>query len=169
MSPSTRVEEKNKAVVLQMLDAFNKRDPSVVPKLMARNARSQSHFPLHADMNERPLRDRLKEEITRTAGGGGTGPDVFPDGEYRVKDIVAEGNKVVLIWEMTGTHEGELLGRAPTGRNITVSGYEVVELKDGKMVRHYDNHGTQTILEVLGKLGMLDQEMVDRIGLHKEG
>jgi SnoaL-like polyketide cyclase len=167
MSPTASVQEKNKAVVLQMLEAFNKRDPAVVPKLLAANARSQSTFPLNRALQKQPLAKRLQEEILRTAGGGATGPVAFPDGQYRVKELIAEGDKVILIWEMTGTHSGELFGRAATGRKITVSGYEVVQLKNGKMVSHYDNHGTQTVLEVLGKLGMLDKEMVQSLGLHK--
>jgi C-1 hydroxylase len=167
MSPAVTVQERNKAVVMQMLEAFNKRDPSVVPKLIAPKLQSKSSFPGNPELTKMPVARRLQQEITRTAGGGATGPIAFPDGQYKVKELMAEGNKVILIWEMTGTHSGELFGRQATGRKITVSGYEVVELQNGKMVSHYDNHGTQTVLEVLGKLGMLDREMVDMLGLQK--
>lgn len=160
-------QEENKAAVLQMLEAFNKRDPAVVKKLLAPNAKSQSHFPLHPELNRLPLTERLQQEITRTSGGGATGPIAFPDGEFQVKELMAEGNKVILIWEMTGTNSGELFGRPATNRKITVSGYEVVGFENGKMVSHYDNHSTQTALEVLGKLGMLDTEMVQKLGLLK--
>lgn len=167
MSATTNAQEENKAVVMQMMEAFNKRDPAVVPKLLAPHARSEATFPLAPELNRQPLVERLEQEILRHAGGGSTGPVPFPDGEYQVKELMAEGNKVILIWEMTGTNTGELAGRPPTGRKITVSGYEVVELENGKMVSHYDNHGTQTVLEVLGKLGMLDTEMVQKLGLSK--
>ncbi len=158
------VQEKNKAVVMQMLEAFNKRDPSVVPKLLAPGARSASTFPGNPKLTKMSPAERLPTEIQRTAGGGGTGPVAFPDGQYAVKELMAEGDKVILIWEMTGTNKGELFGRPATGRKVTVSGYEVVQLKDGKMVSHYDNHGTQTVLEVLAKVGHLDAPMMKTLG-----
>jgi hypothetical protein len=161
------VQEKNKALMLQMLEAFNKRDPTVVQKLLDPKARSRSTFPGHPEMTKMPVQKRVTEEILRTSGGGATGPIPFPDGQFAVKEMIAEGDKVILIWEMTGTHEGELLGRPATGRKITVSGYEVVQFKNGKMVAHYDNHGTQTVLEVLAKVGHLDAPMVKQLGFVK--
>jgi C-1 hydroxylase len=158
------VQEKNKAVVMQMLEAFNKRDPSVVPKLLAPGARSASVFPGNPELTKMSPAKRLPTEIQRTAGGGATGPVAFPDGQYAVKELMAEGDKVILIWEMTGTNKGELFGRPATGRKVTVSGYEVVQLKDGKMISHYDNHGTQTVLEVLAKVGHLDAPMMKTLG-----
>ncbi len=72
------VQDRNKAVVMQMLEAFNKRDPSVVPKLLAPTARSASTFPGNPQMTKMPVQKRLREEILRTAGGGATGPIAFP-------------------------------------------------------------------------------------------
>ncbi|MFL5963754.1 MAG: ester cyclase [Gaiellaceae bacterium] len=158
------VQKKNKALMLQMLEAFNKRDATVVPKLLDPKARSKSTFPGNPEMTKMPVQKRLVEEIMRTAGGGGTGPIAFPDGQYAVKELLADGDKVILIWEMTGTHQGEILGRPATGKKVTVSGYEVVQFAKGKMVSHYDNHGTQTVLEVLAKVGQLDARMMKQLG-----
>jgi predicted ester cyclase len=48
----------------------------------------------------------------------------FPDVKYTVEDrkIADEGDKVMVRWEARGTHQGELLGIAPTGRQIVVTG-----------------------------------------------
>ncbi len=158
------VQDKNKAAMLQMLEAFNKRDPSVVPKLLSPKARSISNFPADPKLSKMAPAKRLEIEILRTSGGGATGPIPFPDGEYTVKECIAEGNKVILIWEMTGTHEGELFGRAATGKKVTCTGYEVVTFRNGKMVSHYDNHGTQTVFEVLAQTGLLDAPMMKTLG-----
>jgi len=158
------VQDKNKAAMLAMLEAFNKRDPAVAAKLLSPKARSDSTFPGNPQLTKMAVAKRLPIEITRTSGGGATGPDVFPDGQYTVKELIAEGNKVILIWEMTGTHKGQLFGRPATGKKVTVSGYEVVQFANGKMVSHYDNHGTQTVLEVLAKVGQLDPAMMKQLG-----
>jgi len=34
----------------------------------------------------------------------------FSDAEYRLEDIVAEGNKVVARWSLSGMHTGDFLG-----------------------------------------------------------
>ena len=86
------------------------------------------------------------------------------DGDRRADILWQNNSGQVSIWEMTGTNKGELFGRPPTGRKVTVSGYEVVQLKNGKMVSHYDNHGTQTVLEVLAKVGHLDAPMMKKMG-----
>jgi SnoaL-like polyketide cyclase len=158
------VQEKNKALMLQMLEAFNKRDPSVVPKLLSPKARSASTFPGNPEMTKMPLERRLTEEILRTSGGGSTGPVPFPDGEFTVKELLADGDKVILIWEMNGTNKGEILGRPPTGKTVSVTGYEVVQFANGQMISHYDNHGTQTVLEVLAQVGQLDAPMMKTLG-----
>jgi predicted ester cyclase len=48
----------------------------------------------------------------------------FPDVQYEVQDRKSadNGNRVMVRWAAYGTHQGELLGIAPTGRQITVMG-----------------------------------------------
>src|ERR1039457_2196996 len=46
----------------------------------------------------------------------------FPDGRWTVEDQVAEGDKVVTRWSFTGIHRGNVMGIAPTGKQVTTSG-----------------------------------------------
>jgi predicted ester cyclase len=43
----------------------------------------------------------------------------FPDLHVSVEDVIAEGDKVVCRNTVTGTHRGEHMGIAPTGRPVT--------------------------------------------------
>lgn len=46
----------------------------------------------------------------------------FPDIRVTVEDLVAEGDRVVARWSFRGTQRGKVLGVAPTGRRVTVTG-----------------------------------------------
>jgi predicted ester cyclase len=43
----------------------------------------------------------------------------FPDLRFTVEDQIAEGEKVVARGTLRGTHRGEFLGIAPTGKQAT--------------------------------------------------
>ena len=45
----------------------------------------------------------------------------FSDVQWRLEEMVAEGNVVAVRWQLTGTHDGEFLGIPPTGRKISCS------------------------------------------------
>ena len=58
----------------------------------------------------------------------------FPDRRFSVEDMVAEGDKVSARFTMRGTHEGEFRGMAPTGKAVTMTGIDMIHLREGKMV-----------------------------------
>ncbi len=70
--------------------------------------------------------------------------------EMRVERIVAEGDWVATNWTARGTHSGELMGIAPTGREATVSGMQFSRVHDGKLV---ESHGLFDALGMLQQLG----------------
>jgi predicted ester cyclase len=47
---------------------------------------------------------------------------VYPDIHLTVEDVIAEGDKVVARNTVTGTHQGEFMGLAPTGNPVTYNG-----------------------------------------------
>ena len=57
----------------------------------------------------------------------------FPDLHFTIEDLIAENDKVVICWTMTGTHNNEFMGIAPTGKQFTVRGTSVARLTGGKM------------------------------------
>ncbi len=151
------LRRRNKAVVLQMLEAFNKQDTEIVTKLLHPNVRSRTKNLLNPEMQRMPVADRVRLEMINDY-------NTFPDGHFEVRDIVAEENKVILHWTFTGTHKGELFGRQATGRQVNLVGHEIVTLDRGRIIDHTDDHA-MTLLDMLGQLGMLDQEMQQRLGI----
>jgi steroid delta-isomerase-like uncharacterized protein len=70
--------------------------------------------------------------------------------EMRVERIVAEADWVATNWTARGTHSGELMGIAATGREATVSGMQFSRVHDGKLV---ESHGLFDALGMLQQLG----------------
>jgi steroid delta-isomerase-like uncharacterized protein len=76
----------------------------------------------------------------------------FPDGRWTIKDQVAEGDKVVTRWSFTGTHQAELMGLAPTGKQVTISGILIDRIVEGKIVEEWEEYDTLGMMQQLGAL-----------------
>jgi steroid delta-isomerase-like uncharacterized protein len=74
----------------------------------------------------------------------------FPDNRMFIDDQVAEGDQVATRWHMTGTHLGEFMGQAPSGRAIEVTGMFFDRLEDGRIVETWANY------DLLGLLRQID-------------
>lgn len=57
--------------------------------------------------------------------------DAFPDFHNHIEDIIATGDRAVARLTYSGTHRGELLGRAPTGRRIEYAGVAMFTMDAG--------------------------------------
>ncbi len=74
----------------------------------------------------------------------------FPDGRITVDDQLAEGDMVATRWTGRGTHQGELMGIAPTGKQTTVSGTTISRVEAGKIVEEWTNWDTLGLMVQLG-------------------
>jgi len=75
---------------------------------------------------------------------------VSPDMHYAVDDIVTEGDKVAVRWTGQGTHKGDLMGIAPTGKQVTITGISILRIAGGKIVEEW---GEMNLLGALQELG----------------
>ncbi len=74
----------------------------------------------------------------------------FPDLNVTTEDIVAEGEKVVSRWTARGTHQGELLGIAPTGNGVTIKGIDVLRVAEGRIVERWAQFNDLEMMQQLG-------------------
>jgi steroid delta-isomerase-like uncharacterized protein len=75
----------------------------------------------------------------------------FSDARITVDEQIAEGDFVATRWTGRGTHDGELMGIAPTRKQVTVSGLTFSRLnKDGMVVEEWTNWDTLGMLQQLG-------------------
>jgi steroid delta-isomerase-like uncharacterized protein len=73
----------------------------------------------------------------------------FSDARVTVDDQIAEGDRVATRWTGRGTHDGEIIGVAPTGKEVTVSGLTISRVENGLVVEE------QTEWDALGMLVQL--------------
>jgi steroid delta-isomerase-like uncharacterized protein len=74
----------------------------------------------------------------------------FPDFHNSIVDLIAEGNEVVARLNYTGTHNGELFGIAPTGRQILYQGAAFFRISDGLVTRGWVLGDLLSLLKSLG-------------------
>jgi predicted ester cyclase len=75
-------------------------------------------------------------------------------GKYNVtiEDMVAESDKVVVRFTYRGTHTGELMGVAPTGKKVSQAGINIFRIAGGKVAEAWAVHDTFGLMQQLGAI-----------------
>lgn len=74
----------------------------------------------------------------------------IPDMALPIEDVVAEGDKVLVHLRVKGTHGGDLMGLAPTGKAIDIGVMDLFKVKDGVIVEHWALLDNLSMLKQLG-------------------
>src|SRR5215217_990518 len=83
--------------------------------------------------------------------------NAVPDLTYSVEDQIAEGDKVVTRYTVSGTHQGEFFGVAGTGKRIEMSGINIDRFDEsGKLVEEWPEYDLLGAMKQLG--AMADSE-----------
>ena len=61
----------------------------------------------------------------------------FPDFHMTIEDVIAEANMVVGRFTQGGTHRGEFMGIAPTGRTVSFTEIGVLRIEGGQVVESW--------------------------------
>jgi predicted ester cyclase len=75
----------------------------------------------------------------------------FPDLHARATHYIEEGDRVVGRFEVKGTHQGDFMGLAATGRPIHYEEIAIVRLAGGRIVEHWAVADALAIMQQLGK------------------
>lgn len=79
----------------------------------------------------------------------------FPDMRIDIDDIIAEGEKVVHRFMFFGTHKGEFLGLAPTGKQVRAAGVHIHLFLDGRAIEVWQILDTFAFLSEIGAVPRL--------------
>jgi steroid delta-isomerase-like uncharacterized protein len=136
------MSEDNKAVVRRFIEeVWNNGNLDAIDELISED--HVDHDPAQADSPGGREGVRAFVQMYRTA---------YPDTHIELGEMVAEGDLVAGSWTATGTHQGELMGIAPTGRSITVTGMGMDRIRDGRIVESWANYDALGMLAQLGAI-----------------
>jgi serine phosphatase RsbU (regulator of sigma subunit)/ketosteroid isomerase-like protein len=146
-------QEKNKALVRRFLEAQAKGNLNVIDEVLT------PHFVDHDRLpGQAPDREGYKRVITEYHAA-------FSNVRFLVEDQLAEGDKVVTRFIVRATHDlGELMGVAPTGREVTYKALAIHRIVGGKIVEEWaEGSNISAVMEQ-----RLEQERIERERIEQE-
>jgi steroid delta-isomerase-like uncharacterized protein len=132
---------QNKMIVQRLFDEIMKGNLAVADELIAEDYNQHSVFGLPNG------REAFKQFFIAFASA-------VPDARFVIEDMIAESDKVVSRFSVTGTQMGELPGIRPTGKKFTMRGIDIFRVVDGKIVEHWDAVDQLGMLQQLGIIPM---------------
>jgi len=138
--------EENKALIRRYIEELDKGNTAIVDQLVAANC--VVHYPGGLDVRGP---EALKEHAAKFY-------TAFPDFLHTIEDIVAEEDKVVARFTNRGTHKGEFMGIAPTGKQVTFTAIGISRITEGKLVEAWVDYDALGLLQQLGAVPPLGEE-----------
>ena len=77
---------------------------------------------------------------------------VFSEQRWEIRQVVGEGDIVVVYCTLHGRHTGDLMGIPPTNREVAQDYVHIVRFRDGKVVEHW---GVRDDFGLMRQLGVL--------------
>jgi predicted ester cyclase len=82
----------------------------------------------------------------------------FPDFQFTIEGIIQDGERAAWIEHWTGTHTGEFMGIAPTGKRIMLESLGYGILRNGKAVEHWTAIDSLALMQQLGVIPAMGME-----------
>ena len=76
----------------------------------------------------------------------------FPDLTRNIVDLVAEGDKVAVSINVTGTYKGEFQGIPPTGKQISFTAMDILTIIDGKVTEEWATADMMGLMQQIGAI-----------------
>lgn len=76
----------------------------------------------------------------------------FSERQFIIKEIFADGDKLVKYWQFKGKHTGTFFGIPATGKSVDVIGTTIVKMIDGKIAEEQDFMDNMVFMQQLGLL-----------------
>jgi steroid delta-isomerase-like uncharacterized protein len=133
------LEEQNKALVEDFFEELNKGNVEIWKELCA----PEFAFYLPSEATEPLSLEQTYESFKMLLKG-------FPDIHWKIHELIAKGDKVIVRFTQTGTHEGEFQGIPATGNKTKVSIISILQFKDGKCIEIREEEDAIGIMQQLG-------------------
>jgi steroid delta-isomerase-like uncharacterized protein len=126
------MSEQNVALFRRVAEElWNGNNPDLIPEIYAED------FVLHTPVGDFTGHDGYR-------GIYDSYLTAFPDLQFAIADAFGTADKAVMRWTFSGTHSGEFMGVAPTGKQVSVSGMATARIADDRLAEEWavwDLHG----------------------------
>lgn len=129
--------EENSVIVRQLNDCLNQDELDRCTDIL------DEDFVLHnfrADYRGRKSFARMFSEIRNS----------FPDIHFNIEEQVADGDRVVSMITVTGTHAGTFEEVPATNRKVKTTGLVLYRLSDGRVVEQWSEFNIYGLLNQIG-------------------
>ena len=75
---------------------------------------------------------------------------VFSDQRWEIRQVIGEGEVVVVYCTLHGRHTGSLMGIQPTNREVAMDYVHILRFADGKAVEHWSVRDDMALMRQLG-------------------
>jgi predicted ester cyclase len=131
-------EDANKQVVLRLYEEVgNEGRLEVVDEIASPDHVEHNPFPGQAQGAE-----GLKQRVSMVRAAFNP--------TFTIEHVIAEGDRVAVMWTNRGEHVGDWFGFAPTGKSVTAHGVDIHLLRDGRLAEHWDVVDTSEFLMAVG-------------------
>lgn len=131
----------DKKLAVLWYEAFSQKDSSILDRILSD---AWVDIPSPADAPAGP--QGVKPIFTRLI-------TTFPDLKLTIKDILQDGDKVVVRAEMTGTQKEAFMGFVSRNRVMAIQVVDIHQVKDGQIIRTWHTEDWMSGLRQLGVFG----------------
>ena len=136
--------EKNRAAQERMAQAVNSGHLEVFSEVFAPSVIDHDPAP-----DQQPGPEGFKHYFA-------TLRSAFPDLTVKPEHMVTTEDEIALAYTISGTHRGDFLGVAPTGKRISARGMQIARFENGQIVERW---GSSDELGILKQLGVAPQRV----------
>jgi len=120
--------ETAKAIIAPFYDALNKPATKNVADIIQKSA----HADWRSYSDETTSKGR-EEFINQVIGFG----KLIPDLAWNIKEVLVDGDRIIVRSEASGTPVGNFFGVPPSGKSFKVIAIDIHTVKDGKLAKAY--------------------------------
>lgn len=132
------MSEDLKAIGRQLVEVWNTGNLSNVDEIFANDF--VNHDPTRPEVTDI---ESYKKYIDETRSG-------MPDFKVVNEDMIAEGDKLVSRYTVSGTFQNDFFGIPATGKKATWTGVNIYHLTSGKIAKVWWHKDSLTMLQQLG-------------------
>jgi len=136
---------ENKAIVRRLYEeVWNQRKLEVVNELISPSHALQAPNIFGSSIGP----EAYKRQVSRFLKG-------YPDLRWSIEGTIAEEDKVVACWTISGTHQGDFMGVPATNKKVSVDGMTIHHIAGGKIMDSHSNWDALGMMQQLGAVPAL--------------